>query len=487
MQILLVVNNPKHWPLKIPGVEIIQAKRYSTEPAFSRVTGAKVFNLSRSYRYQSIGYYVSLLAAARGHRPIPDISTIRDMQTPAIVRLASEDLDDLLQRSLSRINGDSFTLSIYFGNNLAASHQRLSRSLFNLFQAPLLRAHFVKDEKERRWALQAIAPIGVSEVPDSHRAFVIKSAIEYFSGRSRRAPRRVPWRYSLAILHRPGDPEPPSDSRALRKFARAGRRLGIDVELVTKDDFGRIAEFDALFIRETTRVTDHTFRFARRAEAEGLIVVDDSQSIIKCANKGYLAEMLAHHHIRTPKTLIVHRENLDIVSFELGLPCVLKEPDSSFSTGVFKVETREELERKALHMLERSDLIIAQEYLPTDFDWRIGVLGGEPLYACRYFMARNSWKIIRRGPGGRAYAGECETLRLDQVPEEAVKLAVRATRLDSGIEDKVLGEKLYERILEHFLACLGLGGRPRASLREVYGRLADCARDGTVFHAEVRP
>ncbi|MGQ9589663.1 MAG: carboxylate-amine ligase [Planctomycetota bacterium] len=27
----------------------------------------------------------------------------------------------------------------------------------------------------------------------------------------------------------------------------------------------------------------------------------------------------------------------------------------------------------------------------------------------------------------------------------------------------------------------------RARLREVYGRLADCARDGTVFHAEVRP
>ncbi len=76
MQIFLVVNNPKHWPLKIPGVEVIQARRYLTEPAFSRISGARVFNLSRSYSYQSTGYYVSLLAAARGHRPIPDITTI---------------------------------------------------------------------------------------------------------------------------------------------------------------------------------------------------------------------------------------------------------------------------------------------------------------------------------------------------------------------------------------------------------------------------
>ena len=479
MQIFLVVNNPRNWPLKIPGVEVIQAKRYLTEPAFSRISAARVFNLARSYGYQSLGYYVSLLAAARGHRPIPDISTIRDMYTPAIIRLVSDDINEVLQKSLARIKGSTFTLSIYFGNNVARRHQSLSRVLFNLFQAPLLRANFVKDERTGVWQFQNINPIAVSDVPDSHRPFVVKSAMEYFSAKARRLPRRSPSRYYMAILHRPGDPEPPSNMQALRKFMKAGQRVGIGVELITKDDFGRLAEFDALFIRETTRVTDHTFRFARCAEAEGLVVIDDSQSIIKCANKVYLAELLAHYRISMPKTIIVHRDNLDIVSYELGLPCVLKRPDSSFSLGVIKVNTREELEREALTMLARSELIIAQEYLPTKFDWRIGVLGNEPLYACRYFMVRNSWQIIRRSSSGKTYEGESEAVPLEDVPPEVIKLALRATRhigeglygvdlkqsgkrfyvievndnpnIDVGTEDKILKNRLYDRIMNYFV------------------------------------
>jgi glutathione synthase/RimK-type ligase-like ATP-grasp enzyme len=269
---------------------------------------------------------------------------------------------------------------------------------------------------------------------------------------------------------------------ALRKFVRAGQRFGVAVELITKDDFARVAEYDALFIRETTRVTDHTFRFARCGEAEGLVVIDDSESIIKCANKVYLAELLAHYRVSTPRTLIVHRDNLDIVGYELGLPCVLKKPDGSFSLGVVKVNTREELEREGLTMLAKSELIIAQEYLPTEFDWRIGVIGNEPLFACRYFMARNSWQIIRRSSTGRTYAGEAQCVPLDETPPEALKLAVRATRhigsglygvdlkqvgkrfyvievndnpnVDAGVEDAVLKDRLYDRIMSHFVSRL---------------------------------
>jgi len=67
---LLVMNNPRDWPLKMRGVEIVPARAYLAESRFSELRGVRVFNLCRSYRYQSIGYYVSLLAAARGHRPL---------------------------------------------------------------------------------------------------------------------------------------------------------------------------------------------------------------------------------------------------------------------------------------------------------------------------------------------------------------------------------------------------------------------------------
>ena len=83
--------------------------------------------------------------------------------------------------------------------------------------------------------------------------------------------------------------------------------------LITRDDYSRVAEFDALFIRATTRVNHYTYRFARRASAEGLVVIDDPHSIIRCSNKVFLAEGLARLKIPTPATLIVHKDNVDAI------------------------------------------------------------------------------------------------------------------------------------------------------------------------------
>ena len=170
MSILIVVDDPKKWPFEIPGVDVIAARSYLTRPEYSERRGVKLFNLCRSYRYQSSGYYVSLLAEARGHRPLPSIVTIQDLKSQAIMRLVSADLEDLIQQSLSRIQSDKFTLSIYFGRNLAKRYDRLSLHLFNLLQSPMMRAQFVRDKK---WVLRSIATIPAGEVPSSHRPFVV--------------------------------------------------------------------------------------------------------------------------------------------------------------------------------------------------------------------------------------------------------------------------------------------------------------------------
>ena len=99
MSRLFVVNNPRNWPLHIPGVEVVSARAYLTDHEYSDIDNAKVFNLCRSYRYMSNGYYVSLLAEARGHRAIPSIMTLQDMRSDAIFRIRSEDLDGLIQKS----------------------------------------------------------------------------------------------------------------------------------------------------------------------------------------------------------------------------------------------------------------------------------------------------------------------------------------------------------------------------------------------------
>src|SRR5690606_28995997 len=155
--------------------------------------------------------------------------------------------------------------------------------------------------------------------------------------------KRKPWRlktilprYDLAILYDPDNPEPPSNVRAMKYFEKAAESLGMRVEFITRSDINHLAEFDALFIRDTTFVNHYTYRFSRHAAAEGLTVIDDPDSILKCNNKVYLAELLTRHRIPVPKTILVHRHNLEQVIPSLDLPCVLKQPDSSFSLGVVK-------------------------------------------------------------------------------------------------------------------------------------------------------
>ena len=261
MPILIIVNDPKDLTFRFEGVELVAAKTYLTDSRYAVMHGAKVFNLCTSYRYQSTGYYVSLLAAARGHKPVPNITTIQDLKSQTLVRLTSEELDELIGKSLSSLHSTEFVLSIYFGKNLAKRYDLLSRRLFKLFQAPFLRVLFILNKKTGRWHLQGISPIAPNEIPEEHRDFAVRAAQEFF-GRRPRVYRKTAFRYDLAILHNPSEKEPPSDAKAMSRFVRAAESLGLATELIERDDFGRLAEFDALFIRETTSVTHHTYRFA---------------------------------------------------------------------------------------------------------------------------------------------------------------------------------------------------------------------------------
>jgi glutathione synthase/RimK-type ligase-like ATP-grasp enzyme len=474
--ILIVVNNPANWPLAIPGVEVVAARTYVTDPGYSALRGGKVYNLCRSYRYQSLGYYVSLLAAARGHRPMPSVTTIQDLKSQTITRFVAGDLDDLIQKSLAPLRSDEFVLSIYFGRNLAKRYDRLCLHLFNLFQAPLLRAHFVRRDT---WQLHRIIPISASEIPAEHLPFVVQVATEHFARRRPSVRKRQTPRYDLAMLLDPAEALPPSDPPTLPRFVKAARGLGMDVEIIGRDDFARLAEFDALFIRATTHVNAYTYRFARRAASEGLVVVDDPESILTCTNKVYLTELLQRHRIPLPHTRVVHRDNVGTIGRELGLPCVLKAPDSAFSQGVVKADNEAELTTQAKRFLEKSDLLIAQEFIPTPFDWRVGIFDRQPLYVCKYYMATRHWQILKRDRAGRNHFGKVETLPVELAPKAVVRTALHAANLigdglygvdlkqvgrtcyvievndnpniDAGVEDAVLGDSLYQHIMGVFL------------------------------------
>lgn len=492
MRTLLVVDSPDRWPLRIDGAELVPARRYVADGEYSALRGALVVNLCRSYAYQRMGYYVSLLAEARGHRPQPSVATLQDFRQRAVTRVTSDDLAGRIQRHLGRLKSSEFVLSIYFGQPLARTHQPLARALFEQFPAPLLRARF-RRQKGMAWELLHVGPIAGSDVPAHHQEFVTEAARSWLATRPRSRGRRRPPRHHLAILTDPQEALPPSDEGALRRFERAARDLDVATVRLTRHHLGRVAEFDGLFLRATTAVNHYTFRFARKAAAEGLVVLDDPLSIIRCTNKVYLSELLHRHRIRQPRTRLVHRGEEPHGLDDLGPPYVLKMPDSSASRGVVKVESDQDADAALARYFADSSIVLAQEFLPTDYDWRVGVLDRKPLYVCRYFMVKGHWQILHHGRPGRPRYGRVESVRIEDAPPTVVRLALRAANaigdglygvdikesgrrryvievndnptIESGLEDGELGMELYRRVLGVFIARMDARRRGRGGGR----------------------
>jgi hypothetical protein len=81
--------------------KVLHNPRLSRPPEMFRGARPNIINLSRSYSYQSRGYYASLLAAARGQRVIPSVETIIDLSARKLYENAIPELEDALNKAIS--------------------------------------------------------------------------------------------------------------------------------------------------------------------------------------------------------------------------------------------------------------------------------------------------------------------------------------------------------------------------------------------------
>jgi glutathione synthase/RimK-type ligase-like ATP-grasp enzyme len=413
--------------------KVMMVRDYLARPQLFGGLRPTVINLSRNTAYQSAGYYASLLAGARGHRVMPTVQTMLELSRKELYRDALPDLEDKLNRCLkSRDDApdDPFKVFVAFGRTEFPGLEGFALLLFDWFRCPLLE---VTVEPGPWRAIEKIRPLSLHRLSAEQKDFAM-AAMERQTRRGWQAAKsKTPSRYGLAVLHNPREALPPSKKSSLERFAQVARRHGVEVDPIEKGDLARLAEYDALFIRETTSIDNHTYRFARRAEQEGMPVIDDTVSMIRCTNKVYLKELLESHNISIPRSLVLNGpQALDLAEHDLGYPMVVKIPDGSFSRGVHKIEDRTALDTIAAKMFVETDLLLAQEFMPTEYDWRVGVLGGEPLFACQYLMAHNHWQIIKHGSDGSAIEGRVRSVAVEDAPPEVIQAAVKAARLIGG-------------------------------------------------------
>jgi glutathione synthase/RimK-type ligase-like ATP-grasp enzyme len=480
----VIVDRLKDWKWQIEGLEVIAANDYLTRLAGMQKRPVRIINLCRHYTYLSGGYYCSLLAEARNDIPMPTIADIIDLSRQGLYAFALPDLEHLLEKTIKRLADppvESFELYVFFGLGGDPRFKRLAAEVFDVFRYPLMK---VVIERGKRWKIRAIRPMGLHQVT-AYLSDFFEACLRFYARVPRkRSEGRKPALYDLAILYNPNEKMPPSDMEALEQFIKAGPRLRVDVELIQRKDFSRLAEYDALFIRETTSIDNHTFRFARKAEAEGMPVIDDPKSIIRCTNKVYLWERLTAKNLPTPKTIPLNRYRFNEqtvlrLEAELGYPMVLKIPDGSFSRGMFKCENRAQVMDAAKNLFGHSRIILAQEFMYTAYDWRIGILNGKPLYACQYRQARGHWQIVDHKADGSARYGGFETMLVEDAPTDVVRIALESAALigngfygvdlkqndkgifvieindnpslDQSVEDKVLKGALYDAIIGEFI------------------------------------
>ncbi len=468
---LIVTEKRSDWASYFPSDSVVTVADYLDHRRDPQARNVQVINLCRSYAYQSLGYYCSLLGEARGHRVLPSLRTINAVGQRELQSVLLEGLSQALDQTFAGLELRQVSLRLYFGQTEQPSLQKLASQLFEQFPLPVMDVSL--RHTRQGWLLTGIKPYPFHKLTDPEQDR-FASALERFSSKIWRQPSpNRSYRYDLAMLVDRNEAFPPSNPLAIKRFIRAGKRLGMNVELINQDQLGRLGEYDALFIRATTNIDNFTYRFARRAEKLGLVVIDDPESIMHCTNKVYLEELLASHRVPTPKTRILRAGEhhwAERVEEALGLPCILKVPDGSFSRGVMKVASREELEQKARELMKESALILAQEYMYTDYDWRIGVLNRQPLYACKYYMSKGHWQIYQHGENGQYSAGDWETLDVQSVPRCVRDTALKAANLvkqvgnkayvieindnpslDHDIEDRFLGDLLYEKVMLEFL------------------------------------
>ncbi len=170
----------------------------------------------------------------------------------------------------------------------------------------------------------------------------------------------------------------------------------------------------------------------------------------------------------------------------LGLPCVLKLPESSFSRDVHKADCERSFVDCCLQLFERSEILLVQEYIPTSFDWRIGVLDRQALFACRYHMVPGHWQVVQHAGSAAYQEGRTEAVAIADTPKRVLAAALAAAgvvgdgffgvdlkerddhcivlevndnpNVDAGHEDALIGQALYETVMRS-IACRIMGSR----------------------------
>jgi glutathione synthase/RimK-type ligase-like ATP-grasp enzyme len=288
--------------------------------------------------------------------------------------------------------------------------------------------------------------------------------------------------FKLAILYDKHAKYSPSNLLAIDRFCESAYLLHVKPIIIGASNVDGISAYNGLFIRDTTHPKHYTYQLSMAAENFGLKVLDSTYAIDKGCNKIWQIERFREHNIQHPKSTFTTWMNYGHFDNNIDYPVVIKIPDSCFSQGVYLVKNKEEFIETIVKIFKKGTIydysLIVQEFIKTDFDWRIGILDKKIIFACKYYMVDHDWKIIKYDRNGNYIEGHHEAVSIDSIPSKVTDIAYQCMKfldeglygidiketkekcyaieindnpsIDGGVEDKIEGSKIYEAILKWF-------------------------------------
>ena len=285
---------------------------------------------------------------------------------------------------------------------------------------------------------------------------------------------------SLAILYDEDRRFLPSDPAAIDKFLLSAKKHRLNSKIIKEVQLNELRECDGLFIRNTTSKINETYHFAAMAHMLDMPCIDDIYSIGFCTDKIKQAHSYHMNNILTPLTFCISRNNFDFIGRIIKFPAVIKRPDGCFSRGVYKARDKVEYEKMCYDLFKKPEIyeLVVQQFVKTEFDWRICLLSNKALFAVKYYIPAGDFRIVKYKNNDEYVEGEHECVPLDQVPEHVMRAAYQASicagnglygvdikdkdnsayvietndnpSIDAGIEDGLEQDKIYDSIITWF-------------------------------------
>lgn len=268
---------------------------------------------------------------------------------------------------------------------------------------------------------------------------------------------------------------------ALTNFRQAAFELGHQLDFLFKSELKYLVNYDGVLIRALTDPLNASYVVARVAELNGVRVLDTSEAIRICCDKVNMYSRLMAAGVPMPETRFLERnevtaDNAGELFETLGMPLVLKAPNSSFSAFVDRATNVESFVKIGRRFLRRADRVVVQQYMPSEFDWRVITLAGRVLAVVKYQFAQDKWKLMERGAAGEwsrvipveraqaeprllevalaaadAISGSLHGVDVKEIDGEFFVIEVNDNpNIDAGGEDRANGE-IYAEIIR-FLA-----------------------------------